>query len=412
MKILGIETSCDETAIAVLEVKNGTFKILSNVVSSQVKIHRKWGGVVPMLAKREHQRNLISVLRAALKDAGLPMAAKPAWSKTRNAVARLKIVKDILEREPELYKKIAPFLLKYDAPDIDFIAVVNGPGLEPALWVGVNFAKALAFWWDKPIVPVNHLEGHLLTNWLTPISENSKSQIPNNKQIPNPKLQSQNFFPSVCLLVSGGHTMLVLMSGIGKYKIIGETRDDSAGECFDKTARVLGLGYPGGPAIAKAANKALPRYQSQIKMPRPMMYSKDYDFSFSGLKTAVLYHYRNQPLRARKERNYITAMAAEIQQAIADVLIVKTLRAAKEYKVKTVMIGGGVAANSELRRQLRERLNKEFPEVDYIAPDPKLCTDNGAMAAVAGYFNWRKLKKSRLAGKRIWSIKANSNTRL
>ena len=201
--------------------------------------------------------------------------------------------------------------------------------------------------------------------------------------------------------------MLVLMSGIGKYKIIGETRDDSAGECFDKTARVLGLGYPGGPAIAKAASKALPRYRAQIQLPRPMIHSKDYDFSFSGLKTAVLYHHRSQLPRVQKSKNYVTAMAAEIQPAIIDGLLAKTLRAAKEYKVKTIMIGGGVAANAELRRQLGERVAKELPGTRYLEPDTSLCTDNGVMAAMAGYFNWK-------AGKRAkWeNIEANANLKI
>jgi len=395
MLILGIETSCDETAIASLEVKDGNFKILSNVVSSQVKVHRKWGGVVPNLAKREHQKNLTFVLKRALEEAKV---LKNPKSKIQNPKLQSKIqnLKKILEREPVLFKRVTTFLQKYEEPKIDLISVVNGPGLEPALWTGVNFAKALAYYWEKTIVSVNHLEGHLLTNF---IGDNFQFSISN----------FQNIFPAICLLVSGGHTMLVLMEGVGKYKIIGETRDDSAGECFDKTARILGLGYPGGPAIAKAVKKALPPYRMRIKLPRPMIYSKDYDFSFSGLKTAVLYHYQAQPLSVRKSKNYVFAMAAEIQQAIVDVLITKTIRAAKEYKAKTIMIGGGVAANYQLREQLRQKLEEELPKVQYIAPDPKLCTDNGVMAAVAGYFAWKKLGQQ---GIHWQNIKAEANMKL
>lgn len=412
MKILGIETSCDETAIAVVEAKNGDFKILSNVVSSQVKVHRKWGGVVPNLARREHQRNLTFVLKQALEEAGMLHKMQNAKFKMQNHKSKFKIITETLERESELSKKITHFLQKYKTPNIDLIAVVNGPGLEPALWVGVNFAKAIAHYWGKPIVPINHLEAHLLTNWLKLISANSKSETLNSKQIQKSKLKIQNIFPAICLLVSGGHTMLVIMQGIGKYKMVGETRDDSAGECFDKTARLLGLGYPGGPAIAEAANKALPRYRMQIKLPRPMLNSKDYDFSFSGLKTAVLYHYRSQPARVQKSKNYIRAMATEIQQAIIDVLIAKTICAAKEYKVKTVMIGGGVAANAELRCQLSYRVAKELPGTRYLEPDVSLCTDNGVMAAVAGYFNWRRFKKGMVSGKSLWSLKADANLKI
>ena len=229
MKILAIETSCDDTAISIIKTpknKKGYFDVLSNVISSQIEVHKKYGGVYPMLAKREHQKNLLSVLIKALKKAKL--------LKIKNKVQKLnsKIIKNILEREPELCKKTIPFLQKYKKPNFDLIAVTEGPGLEPCLWVGINFAKTLSYFWNIPIVPVNHIESHILVNYLK------------NKQIK---------FPAVCLVVSGGHTQLILMKGIGKYKILGETRDDAAGECFDKTAKILGLGYPGGPIISKLA---------------------------------------------------------------------------------------------------------------------------------------------------------------
>ena len=342
MIILAIETSCDDTCIAILKfkVQNSKLKsieMLSNIVSSQVEIHKKYGGVYPMMAKREHQKNLPLVLKQALKEARI---SRP-----------------------------------------DFIAVTIGPGLEPCLWTGINFAKDLAQKWHLKIIPINHIESHILVNFL---------QTTNYKP--------QTIFPAVCLVVSGGHTQLIFMKDIGKYKILGETRDDAAGECFDKTARILGLGYPGGPAIAAQAAK-LPTtnlrpelrsrgYKLQTTLPRPMIYSKDYDFSFSGLKTAVLYKIKSSAYaKASADKQ---KMAAEIQQAIIDVLIKKTLKAAKDYQVKSIILGGGVTANQELRKQI------SFPLT--LIPQAKFCTDNAVMTAVTAYFhlkeaeNWKKIK--------------------
>ena len=302
MKILGIDTSCDDTCVALLEIKDLRFKILNNVVSSQVKLHAKYGGVYPFLAKREHQKNLPIVFKKAIKGI------------------------DILK--------------------IDLIGVTVGPGLEPCLWQGVNFAKDLAEKLKKPLVSVNHIEAHIVANFL-----NLKSEILNLKFI----------FPAVCLVVSGGHTQLILMKAIGKYKLIGETRDDAAGECFDKVARILGLGYPGGPAIdAEAATLNLKPLTLNLRLPRPMIYQKNYDFSFSGLKTAVLYDFRKQKPKIRKSREYIREMCREAQQAIIDVLIRKTIKAAKDYKAKSIILGGGVAANDELRRQFALNLKSKI----------------------------------------------------
>jgi N6-L-threonylcarbamoyladenine synthase len=254
MKILAIETSCDDTGISILEVDNKpNFKVLSNIVSSQIEIHKQYGGVFPAMAKREHQKNIIPVLTESLKESGLLNTSKPA-----NKV-KLKELEKILEHEPELFKKIVPFFKKYQKPDIDFITVTNGPGLEPCLWVGVNLAKALSYFWNIPVVPVNHIESHILVNTLQ------------NKNIK---------FPAIALIVSGGHTQIILVKKIGDYKILGETRDDAAGECFDKAARILGLDYPGGPVISKLAETSEP---GRITLPRPMLNTKDYDFSFSGL---------------------------------------------------------------------------------------------------------------------------------
>ncbi|PIS39560.1 MAG: tRNA (adenosine(37)-N6)-threonylcarbamoyltransferase complex transferase subunit TsaD [Candidatus Nealsonbacteria bacterium CG08_land_8_20_14_0_20_38_20] len=420
MKILAIDTSCDDTCVAVLEIENWKLEIKSNIVSSQVKIHQKYGGVYPTLAKREHQRNLIPVLKKALKEANFlnPKSQVPNPKKILNqstkqdfvlgrahifmcSGSKFQTLKKILEREEYLGEELEKFLKKYQKSKVDAIAVTIGPGLEPCLWVGLNFAKALSYFWNLPIIPVNHIEAHILANWLMPVG--SKYQIPNSKKL----------FPAVCLVVSGGHTQLILMRDIGKYKILGETRDDAAGECFDKTARILGLGYPGGPAIAVEAAKLVevrpPRARgglTSVKLPRPMINSKDYDFSFSGLKTAVLYKIKDSRLKI-KDKNYIRAMCAEVQQAIIDVLIKKTIKTTKNYKAKTVILGGGVTANDELRKQFKEKIKKELPNFQYLIPNIQFCTDNAAMVAVAAYFHWLRGET-----KNWEEIEANANLRL
>ncbi len=415
MKILAIETSCDETAIAIIEARGNKaplFRIGSNIVSSQVAVHRPWGGVVPNLAKREHQKNLVPVLKKALANArespisNLPSRARLAGGgKSQNHNSNLKTLKTIFRREEFLFEKLRPFLEKHKKPKIDAIAVTVGPGLEPALWVGANFARALACWWNLPIIPVNHVEAHIIANWLEPIGSSSKVKNKNAKLSPfgrspvGRQFKIKNLFPALCLVVIGGHTQLILMRNFGKYTLIGETRDDAAGECFDKAAKILGLGYPGGPVIAaEAAKLQASNSKFQVQLPRPMIYTKDYDFSFSGLKTAVLYNFRGQPIKIRRSKKYIQTMCAEIQQAIIDVLIRKTLRAAQEYKVKTIMLGGGVVANEELRKQFAQAIEKSSPATRYQLPDIKYCTDNAAMVGAAAYFHlnkktpWQKLK--------------------
>lgn len=344
MKILGIDTSCDDTAISVMEITNHksqipNFKILSNVISSQVKLHAKYGGVFPSLAKREHIKNLPLVLKRALR--GPASLARP-----------------------------------------DLIAVTVGPGLEPCLWQGINFAKELAGKLKKPLIPVNHIEGHILANLI--------------EGYPIPLK-----FPAMCLVVSGGHTQLILMKKVGDYKLIGETRDDAAGECFDKTARILGLGYPGGPTISAEAEKY--RGCTHVFLPRPMIHTKDYDFSFSGLKTAVLYK--------AKELKTITyklkiALCHEIQQSIIDVLIKKTIKAAKDFRVKSIILGGGVVANIELREQFKLKIVNSKLKIDFFVPEKILCTDNAAMIAIAAYFNRNKKIKD------FQKIKADGNLKI
>jgi N6-L-threonylcarbamoyladenine synthase len=331
MIILGIETSCDETAAAVVE--DGR-KVLSNAVASSVELHQKTGGIIPEIAAREQSKCIVPVINEAL-------AQSPS---TKNQAPK----------------------------EIDAIAVTVGPGLIGSLLVGVETAKTLAYVWKKPIIPINHLQAHLYANWL-------------EEKTPQ--------FPTIGLVVSGGHTDLVLMKGHGKIKWLGGTRDDAAGECFDKAARVLGLGYPGGPAISAAAKKfQISNSKSQIKLPRPMIKEDNFDFSFSGLKTSVLRQAQDK-LSERKR----ALLSYEIQEAITDVLVAKTIHAAKKYQVKSILLAGGVAANERLREKFNSQLSILHSSFQFWCPPPKLCTDNAAYIACCAYFNyqpipWQKIK--------------------
>jgi len=384
MIILSIDTSCDDTCIAILKIKNPClagrqtclrrqekskilgFEILSNIISSQVKLHKKYGGVWPYLAKREHQKNLPIVFKEALQQA----------------------------RSKQ----------KFEKPNL--IAVTVGPGLEPCLWTGINFAKELAQKLNLKIIPINHIEAHIIANWLPSIRSKSKIKNPclagRQACLTDRQGKSKLIFPAICLIVSGGHTQLILMTSIRKlsfskgagknwkYKIIGETRDDAAGECFDKTARILGFSYPGGPEIEKISRFQILDSRFQIKLPRPMIHQKNYDFSFSGLKTAVLYLAKKLGPKKLKSYKLKANICAEIQQAIIDVLIKKTIKAAKDFKARSIILGGGVAANQELRKQFKEKIKKEIPDSKFQIPDSKYCTDNGAMVAITAYFRWLK----------------------
>ncbi len=403
MKILAIETSCDDSGIAILgKDENNQLKIMANLVSSQTKIHAPWGGVVPTLAKREHQRNLTPLLIQALKKSNLLL---PQLFDSAPQNARLRSenkIREILSREPDLLKKLLPFLKKYQKPAIDVLVVTVGPGLEPALWVGVNFARALAYFWNLPVIPINHLEGHMAAGFF----QLEKTGGTYNLQATSYKL----LLPAVCLVVSGGHTSLFLMKKFGRFEIIGETRDDAAGEAFDKAAKMLNLGYPGGPAIAKIAAKFKPtsyNLQATIyKLPRPMINSGDFDFSFSGLKTALLYQLQKMASKEIKEKT--PALCAEFQQAAADVLVSKTIKAAQKFNAKTVLISGGVAANELLRQTLAEKLKKEAPKISFLSPAPKFCTDNAAMIGLAAF-----QKSRRKSAFKSWrALRAQANLRL
>jgi N6-L-threonylcarbamoyladenine synthase len=310
MKVLGIESSCDETAAAVVE--DGV-NILSSVVASQVELHARYGGVVPEVASRQHILSIIPVIEEAMET------AKTGWQA------------------------------------IDVIAVTNGPGLAGSLLVGVSVAKSIASVKGLPFIGVNHLEAHIYANWLG----DEKPQ-----------------FPLLCLIVSGGHTDLVLMYEHGSYLILGRTRDDAAGEAFDKAARILGLGYPGGPAIDREAVKG----SASIDLPRAWLKGSS-DFSFSGLKTALLRLVENNRI------DNIADAAASFQKAVVDVLVTKTIAATRKHRVKQVLLSGGVAAN----RQLRKRLFEDSP-IAVLLPSPVLCTDNAAMVAACGYFRFQSGK--------------------
>ncbi len=315
--IFGIETSCDETSVAV--VKNGKY-ILSNIISSQMEIHKSYGGVVPEIASRKHMELIMITTKEALDKAMVTIN------------------------------------------EIDGIAVVPGPGLKGSLLVGLSFAKAVAFALDKPLIAVNHIEGHIYANFLT-----------------NQKIDT----PFISLVVSGGHTSIILVEEIGQYKVVGNTRDDAAGEIYDKIAKYLGFSYPGGPVIehiAKTGNS------DAIIFPRPLINSNDFDFSFSGLKTAVIYFLMNK--KDKKEEVNVNDLCASFQKAIIETIKYKTINAAKKYHISRILLGGGVAANEQLRQELTEEAKKENINVYY--PPKDLCTDNAAMIACAGYY---KLKR-------------------
>lgn len=333
MIILGIETSCDETAVAIIQ--DGK-KILANVVASSLELHKKTGGIIPEVAAREQLKYLVPTIKEALvKSALIPK-------------------------------------------NLDALAVTSGPGLIGSLLIGVETAKTLAFAWEKPLIPINHLQGHLYANWI---------------ETDNPPQ-----FPILGLTVSGGHTDLIIMKDHQKIKWLGGTRDDAAGECFDKCARLLELGYPGGPAIGKAANEWVnSNSKVKIPLPRPMINDQTLDFSFSGLKTAVLTQVKN--LKEKKEFNQenIMALAYEIQEAITDVLVKKTLKAISQNQAASLLLAGGVTANPRLKEKMKAALEKQQIKIPLFIPKPEFCTDNAAFVASCAFFNfqpspWQKIQ--------------------
>lgn len=385
MIILGIETSCDETAAAVLKRdKHGRVQILSNIVASSALLQSKYGGIIPEQAAREQIKSIIPVIEESLQVAG------------------------------------------YRGQEMDAIAVTYGPGLIGSLLVGVETAKVLAKVWKKPLIPINHLIGHFYANWIArgdgergaPLSARNEVRTSNGAATRQDPKQSTPIFPCIGLLVSGGHTDLVLFKDHGKYEYLGGTRDDAAGECFDKCARLLGLPYPGGPEISRLAKNGNPK---KYDLPRPMFHSKDFDFSFSGLKTAVAnlitikklvksdarknlvqlsvkQSAMTEPLSGAKQTlsersgrasgffstDELPDIAASIEQTIINVLIDKTIKAAQKYNIDQIIVAGGVAANSKLVNKLQ--VTADSLNIKLHIPPPNLCTDNGAMIASAAFF--------------------------
>lgn len=337
MKILAIETSCDETSASIVE--DGT-KILSNVVASQTEFHKKYGGIVPEIASRKHAELISPVIKEAVESSGI------------------------------------------DFGKIDAVAVTFGPGLPGSLIVGLSAAKAISFALKKPLIGVNHLEGHIYANFINP-----KSQILNPKQIPNSKFQIPKF-PFIALVVSGGHTQLVLVKNHCEYETLGRTRDDAAGEAFDKVARFIGLGYPGGPIIDGLAKKGNPE---AIDFKRPML-DDGYDFSFSGIKTAVVYYVKklSPPLPEKGEGLGVRVydLVASFQKAVVDTLVQKTIKAAMKKNVKTIVLAGGVCANSLLRKNIEEECKNNG--IGCLIPPISLCTDNAAMIGCAAFYRYKK----------------------
>jgi len=380
MHILSIETSCDETSIALVDVNNDgetpVFSVRSHITSSQAALHNVWGGVVPNMAKREHEKNLIPLLLQVLGKSGVEN--KKSGSKKSD----LSVLDSIFERETYLLERCKKEITPLPVPAINLIAVTQGPGLEPALWTGVNMARALSYIWNIPLLGVNHMEGHIISAVLKQITD-EENETYALCTVP---------YPALALLVSGGHTELILIKKGMQYEIIGATRDDAAGEAFDKVARLLELGYPGGPAIshlAKTRQKTDEKEKNfEIVLPRPMLHSGDFDFSFSGIKTAVLYlteKLKKEHVSLEQMRPFI---AKEFQDAVTEVLVTKTMRAAKKHGARAILLGGGVAANDQLRRQLGAEINNQLPpDTACFLPSTRLTGDNALMIAIASYIH-------------------------
>ena len=358
--IVAIETSCDETAVAVLKHTATETTVLSSIISSQIALHAPFGGVVPDLAAREHAKNILPVLKEALGEAH--------------------ISKD----------------------DITALAVTSGPGLIPALLIGTAAAKTLAYVWKKPLLGIHHIEGHIYANFI-----HSHSQ-------PSSNVSSFTAFPLLALIVSGGHTQIVLMRRHFQYEILGETQDDACGEAFDKVAKMLGLPYPGGPIVARYADAFDPSTSSHydFHFPRPMLQSGDFQFSFSGLKTAVLYTIKN-PENTR-DKDFIGAICHEFQEAVLETLITKTKRALEKHRPKTFVIAGGVSANTALRSRLKALLEEDFPETTFLTPEFAYSLDNAAMIASAAAFRWNDYSDTeRQSAHTAWeTLSADSNLAL
>jgi N6-L-threonylcarbamoyladenine synthase len=390
MILLSIETSCDETAVSVVKRCRGKsirFEVLSHKVLSQVNLHAQYGGVFPALAKREHARALTQLIAEALHEAGLLVERTHVHHIPH---ATRKKLETMLSREPEMLTAMKVMFEGIQKPSLDAIAVTMGPGLEPALWVGINGALALHAVWNIPLYPINHMEGHVVASTLT--VKDNVYEIPELE------------FPSCALLISGGHTELVRISKWRNYKVIGKTRDDAVGEAFDKVARLLDLPYPGGPEISRLAEHARKEglvVDEDLRLPRPMLHSGDLNFSLSGLKTAVLTRVnKRKPLDDKTKK----MLALEFENSVTDVLVAKVKQAMYETRAKSLIVGGGVSANTHIRFALKELADKEGFAL--FVPDHALSTDNGLMISSTGLLHIAHdaKPKVKLIANGSWSI--------
>jgi N6-L-threonylcarbamoyladenine synthase len=402
MKLLSIETSCDETAIAIMDFEKEQkgeikFNVLSNHVLSQINIHREFGGVFPMLAKREHAKNIVKIFTECIKESGIYQEKKE--SKDEFNLEKIEEVKILLEREPEMFTELINLVRMIEKPQIDAIAVTKGPGLAPALWVGINFAKAISIIWDIKVYPINHMEGHIVSTLISPVDAENKSSY---GEFFIKKISS----PAISLLISGGHTEIISFNELYDYKKIGQTVDDAIGEAYDKVARSLNLPYPGGPEISKIADLARVdqfKLDPAQKLPRPMISSHDLNFSFSGLKTAVIYKIKKLKEENINEEEIKKIISLDFENACADILIKKVRSAIEKTNAKSLIIGGGVIANRYLRKSFLEFAEKE--NLNLFMPEKFLTGDNAFMIGVAAIVQILNNKKDI----RVSEIKADSN---
>lgn len=390
MKILAIETSCDETAISLIEAVGNivdhegkptvpSFAVLESALFSQIDIHAVYGGVFPAIAKREHAKRIVPMVAEVLRTHYIERSNSEIHetvSGEKNLVEKQQSEKqlaELLTKEPEVLADLESHNLASWLPDIDAIAVTQGPGLEPALWVGLNTARALAYMWQKPLILANHMKGHIIS----PLLHRGTDPV----------------FPALAVLISGGHTELVLTASLSDFSVIGKTRDDAIGEAYDKVARLLGMPYPGGAELSKLAAQArTENITPRFSLPRPMITSDDLDFSFSGIKTAVLYLIRdlvaNGTIADEKniDSNIKKHIALEFENAVADVLIKKITNAIETHNARTLLVGGGVIANPHLRVELSKLAESQGVEI-YL-PEQHLSTDNATMIGMAAYIDY------------------------
>ena len=392
---MGIETSCDETAIAIIKTsgKKGEpnpqdalpeCTVLSSLIHSQADLHSQFGGVYPTLAKREHGKNLVPLLQKALGEAKLQVKTELPAEKIETF--RQEFKNGVAPQNPELFEAFSGAEFLAQVPEIDLIAVTEGPGLEPALWVGITFAEMLGRMWNVPVIPVNHMEGHIVGSLLRRES-----------------FEKRDFLtPALAFLISGGHTEFVQVDQIGSYKVIGQTKDDAVGEAFDKVARLLGMPYPGGPQISQAAKEAREKgIPSPLKLPRPMIGSGDLNFSFSGIKTAVLYALRD----LEKKHGTVTdemkkGLALEFETAIVETLSAKLKSALDSINAACLIVGGGVSANDMIRQSF-EQVSSEYG-IPIFLPSKHVSGDNALMIALAA--SYKNISFSPLKAKGTWRI--------